>query len=57
MADCDLCTRARPTLFPLKVQVHTLAFPEGTYRGVCDICLDNLNKAYEELFGKKPEQK
>jgi F420H2 dehydrogenase subunit O len=57
MADCDLCTRARPTLFPIKAQVHTLANPEGAYKGVCDICLDNLEKAWQERFGKVEEKK
>ncbi|MCJ7445630.1 MAG: F420H2 dehydrogenase subunit FpoO [Methanotrichaceae archaeon] len=57
MADCDLCTRARPTLFPIKAQVHTLANPEGAYKGVCDICLENLEKAWQERFGKVEEKK
>ena len=54
MADCDLCTRARPTLFPIKAPVHRMAWPEGAYRGVCDICLGNLEKAWQERFGPKP---
>jgi hypothetical protein len=57
MADCELCTRARPLLFPIKAQVHTLAWPEGTYRGVCDICLEHLEKGWQERFGPKPEAK
>jgi len=57
MADCELCTRARPTLFPIKCQVHTLANPEGAYKGVCDICLENLEKGYQERFGQKKEEK
>ncbi|HSD57104.1 MAG TPA: F420H2 dehydrogenase subunit FpoO [Methanotrichaceae archaeon] len=55
MADCELCTRARPLLIPIKAPVHSLAWPEGTYRGVCDICLDNLEKGWQERFGPKPE--
>jgi F420H2 dehydrogenase subunit O len=55
MADCELCTLAKPTLYPIKVQVHTLANPEGAYRGVCESCLSYLNKAWEERFGEKKE--
>jgi hypothetical protein len=57
MADCDLCTLAKPTLYPIKVQVHTMANPEGAYKGVCDSCLQYLNLAYEERFGQKKEEK
>jgi F420H2 dehydrogenase subunit O len=57
MADCELCTLAKPTLFPIKVQVHTLANPEGAYKGVCESCLSCLETAYQERFGPKPEKK
>ena len=55
MADCELCTRARPLLFPIKAPVHNLTYPEGAYKGVCDICLDHLEKGWQERFGPKPE--
>jgi len=57
MADCDLCTRARPTLYPIKAPVHNLTYPEGAYKGVCDICLEHLEKGWQERFGTKPENK
>lgn len=57
MADCELCTLAKPTLIPIKVQVHTLANPEGAYKGVCKSCLESLNTAYEERFGTKAAEK
>ncbi|NYT02578.1 MAG: F420H2 dehydrogenase [Methanosarcinales archaeon] len=57
MADCELCTLAKPTLIPIKVQVHTLANPEGAYKGVCEDCLNSLNTAYELHFGKKEPAK
>lgn len=57
MADCELCTLAKPTLYPIKVQVHTLANPEGAYKGVCESCLHFLNLAWEERFGAKKEEK
>lgn len=57
MADCDLCTRARPTLYPIKAPVHNLTYPEGAYKGVCDICLEHLEKGWQERFGPKPEEK
>lgn len=57
MADCELCTLAKPTLIPIKVQVHTLANPEGAYRGVCLSCLDALNATWVERFGPKEETK
>ncbi|HOV51466.1 MAG TPA: F420H2 dehydrogenase subunit FpoO, partial [Methanothrix sp.] len=57
MADCELCTRARPTLFPIKAPVHNLSYPEGAYKGVCDICLENMEKAWQERFGPKTEAK
>jgi hypothetical protein len=50
MADCDLCGLAKPTLCPVKVQVHTLANPEGTYRGLCLDCLESCSVAYLEHF-------
>jgi hypothetical protein len=53
MADCDLCTRARPLLIPIKAPVHNLTYPEGAYKGVCDICLEHLEKAWQERFGEK----
>ncbi|MBC7078997.1 MAG: F420H2 dehydrogenase subunit FpoO [Methanothrix sp.] len=57
MADCDLCTVAKPTLIPIKVKVHTLANPEGAYKGVCESCLEALNAAWEERFGPKENKK
>jgi hypothetical protein len=57
MADCELCTLAKPTLIPIKVQVHTLANPEGAYKGVCNSCLEALNAAYMQYFGPKEEAK
>jgi hypothetical protein len=57
MADCELCTLAKPTLVPIKVQVHTLANPEGAYKGVCESCLEFLNAAYMERFGKVEAKK
>lgn len=57
MADCELCTRARPTLFPIKAPVHNLTYPEGAYKGVCDICLEHLEKGWQERFAPKPEEK
>lgn len=57
MADCELCTLAKPTLIPIKAQVHTLANPEGAYKGVCLSCLDALNTAWVERFGPKEEAK
>ncbi|MBN1324306.1 MAG: F420H2 dehydrogenase subunit FpoO [Methanotrichaceae archaeon] len=57
MADCELCTLAKPTLVPIKVQVHTLPNPEGAYKGVCTSCLDSLEAAYQERFGKAEEKK
>lgn len=57
MADCELCTRARPLLFPIKAPVHNLSYPEGAYKGVCDICLEHLEKGWQERFGAKPEDK
>ncbi len=57
MADCELCTRARPLLFPIKAPVHNLSYPEGAYKGVCDICLEHLEKGWQERFGPKPEAK
>jgi len=57
MADCELCTLAKPTLVPIKVQVHTLANPEGAYKGVCQDCLGALEAAYQERFGKPMEKK
>jgi len=56
MADCELCTLAKPTLVPVKVDVHTLACPEGTYRGLCLDCLEACEKAYQEYFGQKEEK-
>ncbi|MDI9617036.1 MAG: F420H2 dehydrogenase subunit FpoO [Methanothrix sp.] len=57
MADCDLCTVAKPTLIPIKVKVHTLANPEGAYKGVCESCLEALNAAWMERFGPKENKK
>jgi hypothetical protein len=57
MADCELCTLAKPTLVPIKVQVHTLANPEGAYKGVCGDCLDSLEAGYQQYFGKAGEKK
>jgi hypothetical protein len=52
MADCELCTRARPLLIPIKAPVHSLAWPEGTYRGVCDICLITWRRLAGALWPK-----
>jgi len=57
MADCELCTLAKPTLVPFKVDVQTLANPEGAYKGLCLECLESCEKAYQEHFGEKEEKK
>ncbi len=56
MADCELCGLAKPTLVPVRVQVHTLANPEGAYKGLCQDCLDSCEAAYQQHFGKKEEK-
>ncbi len=56
MADCELCGLAKPTLVPVKVDVHTMANPEGAYKGLCLDCLDACEKAYQENFGKTEEE-
>ena len=56
MADCELCTLAKPTLVPLKVDVQTIANPEGAYKGLCLECLEACEKAYQEYFGEKEEE-
>ncbi len=57
MADCELCGLAKPTLVPVKVQVHTLANPEGAYKGLCQDCLASCEAAYQQHFGEKKEAK
>ncbi len=60
MADCDFCGVSRPTLCPVKVlaPAYLSAYPTGTWRGLCQECLENSDKAYHEkqpASGKKCE--
>lgn len=47
MADCDLCGVARPTLCPVKVNAPGVkaAYPTGTWRGICQECLNSCHEA------------
>jgi len=57
MADCELCTLAKPTLVPFKVAVKNIANPEGAYKGLCLDCLEACEQAYQEYLGKEEEEK
>lgn len=48
MTDCDLCGRALPTVIPVKTFPPLLkfAYPEGVWKGLCEICLDSAQKTY-----------
>ena len=47
MADCNLCGVSRPTLCPVKVNDPTVkeAYPTGTWKGVCEECLNSCHEA------------
>jgi F420H2 dehydrogenase subunit FpoO. len=48
MTDCDLCGRALPSVIPVRVFRPLLKFvyPEGVWKGLCEICLDSTQKTY-----------
>lgn len=48
MTDCDLCGRALPSVIPVRVFRPLLKFvyPEGVWKGLCEICLDSSQKTY-----------
>ena len=48
MTDCDLCGRGIPTVIPVRVNPPLLkfAYPEGVWKGLCEVCLDSAQKTY-----------
>lgn len=51
MTDCDLCGRGVPTVIPVRVNPPRLkfAFPEGVWKGLCEICLNSAEKTYSTI--------
>lgn len=51
MTDCDLCGRGIPTVIPVRVNPPRLkfAYPEGVWKGLCEICLNSAEKTYSTI--------